>query len=76
MRRKHPGGQPRVCDHAAGHRAHRRVCSPLAALNKRQKREYGQASRKISTGRLNALPHLDRQPIDQIFSLVPSVYLK
>ena len=33
--------------------------------------EYGQASRKISTGRLNTLPHLDRQPINQIFSLVP-----
>ena len=39
-------------------------------------REYGQASRKISTGRLNTLPHLDRQPIDQIISLVPSVRLK
>ena len=39
-------------------------------------KEYGQASRKISTGRLNTLPHLDRQPINQIISLVPSVCFK
>ncbi len=64
-----------VRDHAAGHRAYRGLFT-ADAVNMRQKREYGQASRKISTGRLNALPHLDRQPIDQIFSLVPSVYLK
>jgi hypothetical protein len=37
--------------------------------------EYGQAARKISTGRLNTLPHVDRQPINQIVSLVPSVCL-
>ncbi len=47
----------------------------LSYLLKGIVREYGQASRKISTGRLNTLPHLDRQPIDQIFSLVPSVSL-
>ena len=35
--------------------------------------QYGQASRLISTGRLNMLPCVDLQPIDQVFSLVPSV---
>ena len=35
--------------------------------------QYGQASRLISTGRLNMLPCLDLQPIDQVISLVPSV---
>ena len=36
-------------------------------------RQYGQASRLISTGRLHVLPRLDLRPIDQVFSLVPSV---
>lgn len=38
--------------------------------------KYGQASRKISTGRLNTLLHLYRQPINQIISLVPLGALK
>ena len=44
-------------------------------LNRSRKRDqqYGQASRLISTGRLNASPRLHRRPIDQVFSLVPSV---
>ena len=37
--------------------------------------QYGQASRLISTGRLNMLPCVDLQPIDQVFSLVPLVPL-
>ena len=53
-----------------------RACAARCCVVIKTKREYGQASRKISTGRLNALPHLDLQPINQIFSLVPSVYLK
>ena len=35
--------------------------------------QYGQASRMISNGRLNASPRLHRRPIDQLFWLVPSV---
>jgi hypothetical protein len=34
-------------------------------------KQYGQASRLISTGRLNMLPYLDLQPIDQVIFLVP-----
>ena len=35
--------------------------------------QYGQASRMISNGRLNASPRLHRRPIDQLVWLVPSV---
>ena len=38
--------------------------------------EYGQAARKISTGRLNMLPCVHRRPIDQLILLVPLVCLK
>ena len=45
---------------------------PQPALGRRE-RQYGQASRLISTGRLNASPRLHRRPIDQVVYLVPSV---
>jgi len=38
--------------------------------------KYGQASREISTGRLNMLPCVYRRPINQLISLVPSVSSK
>ena len=34
--------------------------------------QYGQASRRISTGRLNTLPCVDLQPINQVVFLAPS----
>ena len=42
----------------------------------RGNRKYGQASRKLSTGRLNMLPCVHRQPINQMFFLVPLGGLK
>ena len=50
-------------------RAMRWECSPEAQGDD----AYGQASRGISTGRLNTLPCVDLQPIDQIICLVSSV---
>ena len=44
--------------------------TPSLALGRR--RQYGQASRLISTGRLNTSPCLHLQPIEQLFSLFPS----
>ena len=44
---------------------------PLVLFRERE-RQYGQASRLISTGRLNTLPCLYRQPIKQIVCLFPS----
>ena len=38
-----------------------------------RERQYGQASRSISNGRLNALPRLYRRPINQVVCLAPSV---
>ena len=38
---------------------------------RRVSEKYGQAARAISTGRLNMLPCVDRQPINQLFSLGP-----
>ena len=37
-----------------------------------KERQYGQASRLISIGRLNASPRLHLRPIDQVVSLEPS----
>ena len=56
-------------------RLHRGIYS--ASLNGcgRMNKKYGQASREISTGQLNTLPHLHCQPINQIISLVPLVSL-
>ena len=44
---------------------------PLVLFRERE-RQYGQASRLISTGRLNTLPCLHLQPIEQVVSLFPS----
>ena len=38
-------------------------------------KKFGQAARLISTGRLNALPHLHLRPIDQVISLEPLGWL-
>ena len=50
--------------------AHRGV-HPM--VGRKREGQYGQASRMISNGRLNASPRLHRRPIDQLFWLVPSV---
>ena len=42
-------------------------------VGRKKEGQYGQASRMISNGRLNASPRLHRRPIDQLFWLVPSV---
>ena len=49
------------------------TCSQWGQSVSEPKRQYGQASRLISTGRLNASLHLHLRPINQVVCLVPSV---
>ena len=57
-------------------RLHRGIYSASLSGCGRMNKKYGQASREISTGQLNTLPHLHCQPINQIISLVSSVFSK
>ena len=50
-----------------------KTCSQWGQSVSEPKRQYGQASRLISTGRLNASLHLHLRPINQVVCLVPSV---